>query len=282
MGKSGFHVNGGLWIDTIIFLIHTFNMAVLSYHFQVNGLSVFVREKTPTVVSQTLLILHGWNTDGAQKWMPFMQHFPLENTRILAIDMPGFAQSEKPKTVWDAHKYAMFISEFISQKIGTPVHILGHSFGGAVAAVVAAQYSHQIQSLSLCAPAIVRSSTPSLITRMLSGIASTFSPLKAIPGVAIVWLKITGSTDYSATPQGIMQQIMQTVIRTDLQHELAGITAPTMIIWGTQDTYTPYSQAKLIQSHIADSHLVTLKNINHGIHLHALPRLMQAVMKHIE
>jgi len=250
-------------------------MALLAYPFSLNGLSVFVREKTPTIVAHTILVLHGWNTTGSENWVPFLEHFPLENTRIIAIDLPGFANSSQPTEVWSATEYADFIAEFISKKVSSSVDIIGHSFGGAIAVILAAKYPHLVKKMVLAAPAIVRLQ-PSLSSKIITKISKKGSFLKHIPLVKKVWYKFFGSSDYAKT-DGIMKQIMTKVIKQDLQHFLPAVSCPVLLIWGTVDKYTPYWQAKKIADQLSDVNLVTLNNVNHGIHLNALPSFIKEV-----
>jgi len=255
----------------------------ISHHFlNVQGLNLFVREKNPPLVQRTLLILHGWNTTGCEKWIPFIEHFPLEHTRIIGLDMPGFGSSQSPKTVWNAEDYADVIAQFISEsQLDTPLYLIGHSFGGAVATILAAKYPHLVRKLILVAPAIVRSAKPSFKKQLITSISSSFKFLSAIPGLRRVWYAIVGSPDFHKT-EGIMSTIMQQVIREDLQHWLSKISQKTLIIWGKKDTYTPYYQAQIINQQISASRLVSLPEINHGIHLHALPTLLKESMSFLE
>lgn len=258
---------------------------------EVNGLQLFYRVFGSDAALQTMVILHGWNTVGSQSWEPFINLFQSEvgsgKLRIIAPDMPGFAQSESPKAVWQAENYAQYISQFIIEINISNIVLVGHSFGGAVGSIIASQHPEiQLDYLYLVAPAIVRNwgekqSQKQKVTKFGKHIF-TIPILKPFVTVARkLWYKLIGSPDYIKT-SGIMSEIMSGVVKHDIQYTLNRIAVPTTIIWGDRDIMTPVRQAKLVQSQISDSELVVLSGVNHGIHIHANPELKKIILERLD
>ena len=80
---------------------------------------------------KTLVFLHGWGVS-SEIFKP-LYYFLKDEFNIYDLDLPGFGQTpiEKPMTLKD---YADFVHKFLKDnKIEQPI-IIGHSFGGAVAA----------------------------------------------------------------------------------------------------------------------------------------------------
>ena len=68
-----------------------------------------------------------------------------------------------------------------------------------------------------------------------------------------------GSSDYTNV-SGVMQQTMVLVVNEDLQLFMPKIQAPTLLIWGENDTVTPISDGKIMEKKIPDAGLVVLKD----------------------
>ena len=71
-----------------------------------------------------------------------------------------------------------------------------------------------------------------------------------------------GSADYNAAPE-VLRKTLVSLVNTDLRDILHNITAPTLLIWGENDTATPLSDAKIIESKIKDSGLCVIKGTGH-------------------
>lgn len=72
----------------------------------------------------------------------------------------------------------------------------------------------------------------------------------------------SGSSDYaSATPK--MRAIMSRVVNEDLCYLMPKIKAPTLLIWGENDTATPISDAKKMERLIPDAGLVSYPGAGH-------------------
>ena len=87
--------------------------------------------------------LHGWGRSGAD--------FDASAARLghasLALDLPGFGGSSPPDHAGGARLYADLLRPVLAG-LGRPVVLVGHSFGGRVATVLAAT----IASVQSCLP----------------------------------------------------------------------------------------------------------------------------------
>lgn len=98
-----------------------------------------------------LLLLHGFGAD-LNGWM-FNQPVLAEHARVLAVDLPGHGGSGKDVGNGDAATLVGAIEAFLATLDPGPVHLVGHSLGGAVAALLAERCPERVQSLTLIAPA---------------------------------------------------------------------------------------------------------------------------------
>ena len=107
---------------------------------------------SPDRPQRTIVFLHGFGGRAFQ-WMYQLRHFSLEN-RVIAFDLRGHDRADKP-----TGRYSM--AEILDDiRIGLnilgvngKIVLMGHSFGGAIAAEFASKWSEQVESLVLIATA---------------------------------------------------------------------------------------------------------------------------------
>jgi pimeloyl-ACP methyl ester carboxylesterase len=71
-----------------------------------------------------------------------------------------------------------------------------------------------------------------------------------------------GSADYNAAPE-VLRKTLVSLVNTDIRELLPNIKCPSLLIWGENDTATPLSDAKTIESLIPDAGLCVIKGTGH-------------------
>jgi pimeloyl-ACP methyl ester carboxylesterase len=89
--------------------------------------------------------------------------------------------------------------------------------------------------------------------------------------------KLAGSPDYVAT-SGIEREVFKKIVRQDLTEELKKIKIPTLVVWGTLDSYVPLASGKTIAKLIPNSRLEIIPGGKHGLHL-AMPEKLYSIVK---
>lgn len=116
-----------------------------------------VRETTVRLLSggkgRPLLFLHG--AAGLPQWNAFFEQLSTQY-EVLIPEHPGFGGSEAPAWIRNIADMAIHYLDLLDGFGGEPVHVVGHSLGGWIAAEVAARTSARMQTLSLLAPAGMR------------------------------------------------------------------------------------------------------------------------------
>jgi pimeloyl-ACP methyl ester carboxylesterase len=67
-------------------------------------------------------------------------------------------------------------------------------------------------------------------------------------------------------PARVRKAALAGLIATDNRAELARIQAPTLIVWGDQDTVFPLSDQQALKAGIPDSRLLIYPQTGHGVH----------------
>jgi hypothetical protein len=95
-----------------------------------------------------LILLHGGSGSWTH-WLRNVEHFA-HSREVWALDIPGFGDSSLPSGVTDADGLVPYIADIIKQTFhDTAVDVMGFSFGGMTAGLVAAEYPALIRQLIL-------------------------------------------------------------------------------------------------------------------------------------
>jgi pyruvate dehydrogenase E2 component (dihydrolipoamide acetyltransferase) len=208
-----------------------------------------------------VVLLHGFGAD-LNTWM-FNQPVLAEAQRTIALDLPGHGGSQKEMAAGDPGAMADAV-EAALQALGIGrMHLVGHSMGGALAALVAERRGADVASLTLIAPAglgreinaafidgFVRAGRrreatdvlrllvhdPALVSRAM---VEDVLRYKRLDGVASALQTIAGAW----FPQG-----RQAV---DIRGSVAGIRAPVQVVWGQDDRIVPAAHAAALGSRAA-------------------------------
>jgi 2-hydroxy-6-oxonona-2,4-dienedioate hydrolase len=99
-------------------------------------------------LTKPLVLLHGGSGSWTH-WLRNVEHLSQFRT-VWALDIPGFGDSSLPADVSDADGLVPYVAEIIQHTfVGEPVDVMGFSFGGMTAGLVAAEYPGIIRQLIL-------------------------------------------------------------------------------------------------------------------------------------
>ena len=101
-----------------------------------------------------LVFLHGWGAD-KDNLRGIYQELTNEY-RIISFDLPGFGESTRPPETCGSHWYAEEIAATLREIEVNHFSIVGHSFGGKIATLIAAAYPHNVQKLVLIGASILK------------------------------------------------------------------------------------------------------------------------------
>lgn len=210
-----------------------------------------------------VLLLHGWGSSSES----FIQ---LEsclsaNFRVISLDLPGFGDSELPKSAWSLSDYVNAVKSFMTAMAIEKPMIVGHSFGGRIAICLGAEVLVSKIILTNSAGVRLRRSPMyylKVYSYKLAKQLLTVLPTKISADLLLELQQHFGSSDYkNAHP--VLRQILVKVVNEDLSPLLPKIKVPTLLIWGENDTTTPLKEAKVMEKNIPDVGLVIIKGAGH-------------------
>lgn len=113
----------------------------------VEGLSTSVLVGGSGSPGEAVVFVHG-NPDSGSDWMPLLTRVA-GYAAVVAPDLPGFGNADpRPDRDYTVESYARFLDGVISQLGITRVHLVAHDFGGAFAAVWAAEHPDRVASVT--------------------------------------------------------------------------------------------------------------------------------------
>ena len=230
----------------------TIQLSGLNFHYTVQG------EGAP------ILLMHGWGCNLTT--LQSVEKVALENHKVYNVDFPGFGESQEPSEVWGVDEYTRLIEQLVmTENIENPI-LLGHSFGGRVGILYSSR--NKVNKLILVDAAGVkpRHSLKYYFKVYTYKLGKKLMPL--IYGKARAQQRIDamrakrGSSDYNnASP--MMRAILSKVVNEDLKDKMPLINAPTLLIWGENDTATPLRDAKIMERLIPNAGLVSFPGCGH-------------------
>jgi pimeloyl-ACP methyl ester carboxylesterase len=155
------------WKKPMEFHEHTFNTGEVTIHY-VEG----------PAAGPPLVLLHG----GSLRWQSFEPIMPdlAEDWHLYAPDFRGHGKSGRVPAAYRLQDYANDTSAFLQQQVAEMAVIFGHSLGGMVALLVAAQIPERIR-------AVIVGDTPLTAEDWLAHLKRTRDDL-------VVWRDLAGGT----------------------------------------------------------------------------------------
>jgi abhydrolase domain-containing protein 6 len=222
-----------------------------------------------------VLLLHGMSTS-ADSFREVM-HELAETHWLIAPDLPGFGHSENTSPYTIPH-LAEWLAALKAALHLPEAALIGHSFGGALAASYTAWYPEDITRLLLLAPAILTGQNyPELLKKIgLSlglvelGTAVSQSKLMVKRQIRVpfydpeqqdnsVWQRRLA--DYSLARASA--SVVKAAALHDLRPRLPELTHPIRLVWGVDDPVVSHTDADELQALLPNSKVHKLAECGH-------------------
>lgn len=224
---------------------------------------------------EPIILLHGFGGN-KDNWLEFAK-FLTPGYRVIIPDLPGFGESTKMKEgefsiLAEADYVRLFAKALGLEKF----HIAGHSMGGNIAGNFAANYPGMVKTLALISAARVISPVKSRLDLMLEKGDNPYmikNEKDFDRFMAFMYYKPP------SIPSFIKSYIARQLIASYKQYEksfddgwarsifpesrIRQIAAPTLIVWGDDDSNFDVSCARIFQRNIKNSKLVIIRECGH-------------------
>lgn len=280
----------------------------------VDGIPLHVRETPGPAGSDGLAVyVHGLS-GSAQNWTDLAA---LLATRMpgLAPDLPGFGRSQ-PTADYDyrLETTADLLARLVADQGRGPAHLLGNSMGGAIALLVAARAPELVRTLTLVSPAMPdlrldprRTSDPRLLLAFLPVVGArirrrlaTVTPRERAEQMIqlcfahpelVPQQRIAEAADEIAersrtgwalealgrTSAGMVRTWLAPPSRS-LWTTARSVTAPTLVVWGTEDKLVSLRKAPRLAAALPRARLLVLRDTGHVAQLEHPEQVARAVL----
>jgi len=217
-----------------------------------------------------VLLLHGW-ASSSRMWQRLMNDLA-DRYRCIALDLPGFGESDKPTGSWySIANYVQIVAQFTKAlELSNPA-VFGHSMGGMIALAAAGEGALPMSRMVAINPVVtgktywdLRLLSDSPLSTHAMSFGHWFWPIVSGDWVG-PWLGAERSDQYrrmreewqQSTPEALTGAL-RAVGRTDLTPALPRITTPALVLLGSRDLTAPNAEGKLAARCIPGAQLAVL------------------------
>ena len=210
-----------------------------------------------------VLLLHGWGSN--LKSFTSLINLLKAKYRVLALDYPGFGESDILKKSFTVDDYCDIVVEFLKNLEVKSVILVGHSYGGRIILKLnnrknlpfSIEKNVLIDAAGLKDKKDLRIKLKVATFKSLKYIFNLLPISKVKKDEMIKALRMKfGSSDYANAPK-VLQDTLVKSVNEDLTWCLDNMKE-SLIIWGDKDTVTPLWMAKLMETKIRNSGIVLL------------------------
>lgn len=220
-------------------------------------------------MKSAIIILHGWGTTmSGDKYDVLKKLFESKGYTVFTPDLPGFGKEKMQKTVMVLDDYVLFVDHFMKKNNIKKAILIGHSFGGRIAAKLAVIHPEKIEKIVLTGAPLIRRKLS--LKKKIAFFAAKSGKIvlalfpKTVQGLARKMLyRSIGEWDYYKSNE--LKETLQAILREDLAPLLSKIHAPTIVIWGEKDTFVPVVDGKEITENIKNAKFVTIQDATHKL-----------------
>ena len=219
--------------------------------------------------------LHGWARRG-QDFSAAASELAQSAISSVALDLPGFGASPLPLVTGGARTYAELVAPALREISDQPLVLVGHSLGGRIASVVAANHPELVKGLVLCgAPLVGRAhAAPPWSYRALRWMhAHSFVGDERMEAAR----QRFGSIDYR-NASGALRAVLVAMVNESYEDELVRVVAPVSFLWGARDEVVPLDIARRAMALLAGAHsLRVVEGVGHLLPTEAPHELVASV-----
>jgi 3-oxoadipate enol-lactonase len=245
------------------------------------------RDRSPVVMIQ------GLGMDG-RGWALQRGAFGRKH-RCVAPDNRGTGRSDAPPGPYDLARMANDVIAVMDDAGIERAHIVGASMGGVITQIVGVLYPDRVLSLTLACTAchhhewrreLLAEWAEVVDRRGMQGLMD--DGMRWLIGSRLqrrfgVFVNVLARVLVQTKPHAFVAQVDAILAATDeLRFELPNITAPTLVITGSQDTLTPLGDAEELAELIPTSRLYVLRGAAHGLMAEAPNAFNEVVLRFLD
>ena len=242
----------------------------------------------------TVLLLHG-SASSRRMWQPLVERLATRY-RVVAPDLVGYGESTPWREGLQATDYDVVAT--FARELGCPLHVVGHSYGGALALRAALANGSRVTSLALVEPAaflMLDRVADRAALGEIEGIASRHIELAAAGDLdacaahfmgywigAETWAAMAPETRarLTATMPKIASEF-HLIFRDRERYDVRRVRAPTLLVRGTRTTLAARTVIDRLGATLPSVDLVEVADAGHLLPVTHAARVNAAIETHL-
>ncbi len=221
---------------------------------------------------EPLIIIHG-GANGSEAWMDSASELSKSYTVYLP-DMPGFGLSQSLVGGYYLPDLVEFVDNFADTLGLESFCLLGHSLGGAIALNYAVRFPNKVKKLvlvsSMClgreiAWWIRLLSQPAFAESIGIMVISVLKGIKWIADKFFPGFRLVLPFSITSISIGVAMTTLKGQTKVLIDH-LSEIMAPTLVVWGDEDSIVPVTQAYAAAQLIPCCEVRVFEGCGHSVH----------------
>ncbi|HVV11732.1 alpha/beta fold hydrolase [Amycolatopsis sp.] len=219
---------------------------------------------------EPLVLVHGHPFDRTM-WQPQIERFGATH-RVIAADLRGYGETTVVPGKTLLETFARDLAALLDKLAVPQCHLAGLSMGGQIVMEFHRLFPERIRGLLLADTSPVAETAEGrrqrtemaerLLREGLAPYAEEVLRKMVAPGAPEVDEHVLGMMR-ATVPEGAAAALRGRAERPDYRETLATVRVPTLIVVGSEDEYTPVSDAELLHATIPDSKLVVIDGAAH-------------------
>ncbi len=238
-----------------------------------------------------LVVLHGTAFDSAALSYGASMPALAERHRVIALDWPGYGESEVPLPSLSMDDYVDLLDAFLEARGVERAHVAGFSMGGAVALGYALKHAPRVASLSMIGSYGLDARMPVPLVAFLTmrmpllqrGIVWSLRRSKALTHLVLGRLVFA---DRRLVTDDLVEEVHRQVsaieaersfiawlrgelgpfrLATSYAEKLGGVATPVLLLHGRRDLVVPWRKAKAAHERLPSSRLVVVPRCGHWV-----------------
>lgn len=221
-----------------------------------------------------VVLLHGF-TDSWHSFAPVLPHLPA-SMHALALTQRGHGDAGRPAAGYRTRDFAADVAAFLQALDLGPAIIVGHSMGSTNAMRFALDHPHLTRALVLVGAFAAYRGNPVVGEFWDSAVSQLSDPIDAgfvrefqegtlarpVPREVVD----TAVRESLKVPAHVWRAALAGCLEDDFAHELEGIAAPTLLLWGDRDALVPHADQEALVRAIPGAELVVFHGVGHTPH----------------
>lgn len=250
-------------------------------------------EQRVTVANRAIRIIRGGtgpalvtlhHSTGSLGWLPMHESLAAKFD-VLAPDLPGYGQSERPEWARNPRDIAILMNQAFEQLGLSQVHLVGFGFGGFIAAELATMDPSRLATLTLVGAAGLKPREGEIMDEMLTGYIEY---MEAGFRDRDHYVQVFGE-EPEASVRELWDFSREMTARicwkpfmfsNSLPHLLGGVPTKTLLIWGSEDRIVPAVAGQQYKEALPNATLEVIQGAGHYVEYEETQRVVDLISGH--